>query len=74
MLKVIKNIRQITAKNLLAGRIKALKISLELIGNVLLDLMTYGQQEFTNANKVLQKVGRNGFDWTFAEGSSFVLR
>jgi hypothetical protein len=25
-------------------------------------------------NKVLPKAGLNGFDWTFVQGSSFVLR
>ena len=25
-------------------------------------------------NKVLPKAGRNGFDWTFVQGSTFVLR
>ncbi|WP_461791265.1 hypothetical protein [Pedobacter sp.] len=42
--------------------------------NVLLNLMTYGQQEKRTANKVLPKVGMNGFDWTFVQGSSFVLQ
>lgn len=28
----------------------------------------------TTANKVLPKAGRNGFDWTFVQGSTFVLR
>ncbi len=26
------------------------------------------------ANKVLPKAGLNGFDWTFVQGSTFVLR
>jgi hypothetical protein len=26
------------------------------------------------ANKVLPKAGLNGFDWTFEQGSTFVLR
>ena len=26
------------------------------------------------ANKVLPKAGQNGFDWTFVQGSIFVLR
>jgi hypothetical protein len=26
------------------------------------------------ANKVLPKAGLNGFDWTFVQGSAFVLR
>ncbi len=25
-------------------------------------------------NKVLPKAGQNGFDWTFVQGSTFVLR
>jgi len=29
---------------------------------------------FTAANKVLPKAGLNGFDWTFVQGSTFVLR
>src|SRR5690606_4468265 len=28
----------------------------------------------TTANKVLPKAGLNGFDWTFVQGSTFVLR
>jgi hypothetical protein len=27
-----------------------------------------------SANKVLPKAGLNGFDWTFMQGSTFVLR
>ncbi len=30
--------------------------------------------ETTTANKVLPKAGPNGFDWTFVQGSIFVLR
>jgi len=28
----------------------------------------------TATNKVLPKAGLNGFDWTFVQGSTFVLR
>jgi hypothetical protein len=28
----------------------------------------------TAANKVLPKAGLNGFDWTFVQGSTFILR
>jgi hypothetical protein len=28
----------------------------------------------TAGNKVLPKAGLNGFDWTFVQGSTFVLR
>jgi hypothetical protein len=30
--------------------------------------------ETTNANKVWPKAGRNGFDWTFAQNSTSILR
>jgi len=32
------------------------------------------KQEGRTANKVLPKAGLNGFDWTFVQGSTFVLR
>ena len=32
------------------------------------------RQEARTANKVLPKAGLNGFDWTFVQGSTFVLR
>jgi len=35
---------------------------------------TYEQTEGRPANKVLPKAGLNGFDWTFVQGSTFVLR
>ncbi|MFA7650572.1 MAG: hypothetical protein WCY06_09615 [Flavobacteriaceae bacterium] len=31
-------------------------------------------EKLTTANKVLPKAGLNGFDWTFVQGSTFVLR
>jgi hypothetical protein len=31
-------------------------------------------EEAHTANKVLPKAGLNGFDWTFVQGSTFVLR
>ena len=31
-------------------------------------------QQGRTANKVLPKAGLNGFDWTFVQGSTFVLR
>ncbi len=35
--------------------------------------MVVGIEQHT-ANKVLPKAGLNGFDWTFVQGSAFVLR
>lgn len=32
------------------------------------------KQKGRTANKVLPKAGLNGFDWTFVQGSTFVLR
>ena len=32
------------------------------------------REKITAANKVLPKAGLNGFDWTFVQGSTFVLR
>ena len=32
------------------------------------------EKEHRSDNKVLPKAGRNGFDWTFVQGSTFVLR
>jgi hypothetical protein len=32
------------------------------------------RQEGRTANKVLPKAGLNGFDWTFVQGLTFVLR
>ena len=32
------------------------------------------RQEARTANKVLPKAGLNGFDWTFVQNSTFVLR
>jgi len=34
----------------------------------------HGRQGSTGGNKVLPKAGLNGFDWTFVQGSTLVLR
>ena len=48
----------------------------ELLINSLVDFGNddFGQTEPHTANKVLPKAGLNGFDWTFVQGSKFVLR
>ncbi len=35
---------------------------------------TIYRQEGRTANKVLPKAGLNGFDWTFVQGSTFVIQ
>lgn len=37
-------------------------------------IMNRHQEKQRTANKVLPKAGQNGFDWTFGQGSIFVLR
>ena len=39
-----------------------------------MDRQTTYREEGRTANKVLPKAGLNGFDWTFMQGSTFVLR
>jgi hypothetical protein len=36
--------------------------------------MTTDKEKQRTANKVLPKAGLNGFDWTFVQSSTFVLR
>ncbi len=39
-----------------------------------IDHIIDGQPRTTTANMVLPKAGLNSFDWTFVQGSTFVLR